>query len=94
MACGCFSLSGHYLSDGPLPFGKLALQSAEYREFACSRETADWLKAGGMRVLDGVPVRLQVMDVCRGGFNVWVKVWDAPALLDSAREIQEEAWAA
>ena len=95
MACGCSNLPhSRFLSDGPLPFGKLALQSAEYREFACSRETADWLLAGAMRSLDGRPVRLQIMDECRGGFNVMVKVWDAPEVLESAREMQAEAWAA
>jgi hypothetical protein len=84
----------HPLSDGPLEFGRLALVSVEYREFACSVETAEWLLEGGMTSLDGNPVHLQVMDTLVGGFNVMVKVWDAPVMLDSAHELQAELWAA
>lgn len=81
-------------SDGPLPFGKLFLWQPDYREFACSRETFEWLAAGGMRELDGEPVSLQVMDTLVGGFNVMVKVWDSPRVLDGARELQAVQWVA
>ncbi len=84
----------HPFADGPLEFGKLFLWQPEYREFACSRETFEWLQAGAMTHVDGLPVRLQVMDTLVGGFNVMVKIWDAPALIDSARELQAEQWVA
>lgn len=74
--------AAHPLSDGPLPFGKLAFCQADYREFACSRETAEWLLDGGMSSLDGVPVRLQVMDILAGGHNVMVKIWVATGQLE------------
>ncbi len=65
----------HYLSDGPLPFGKLDLVQSDYREFACSWETAEWLLSGGMTHLDGLPVVLSVSCELRGGHNVMVKAW-------------------
>ena len=77
-----------------MPFGKLYLWQPDYREFACSRETAAWLMDGGMTHIDGLPVSLQIMDTLVGGFNVMVKVWDAPEVRDSAREIQCEQWVA
>ncbi len=82
------------IADEPVEFGRITLVSAEYREFVCSVETAEWMLAGGFTSLDGRPVRLQIMDTLRGGFNVVVKVWDAPELVDAAREIQAEAWVA
>lgn len=63
------------MSLDPLPFGKLALCQEHYREFVCSKETFEWLASGGMTSLDGVPVRLQVMDELRGGVNVVVHIW-------------------
>lgn len=82
-------------SDGPLEFGKLYLWQPGYREFACSKETFEWLQAGGMQSIDGIPVRLQVMDILVGGFNVMVKAWDAPEVLECAVELQAEVngWA-
>lgn len=77
-----------------MPFGKLALCQADYMEFMCSVETAEWLMGGGMTHLDGVPVHLQVMDTLRGGANVMVKIWLASDLLDVAHELQAEMWAA
>jgi hypothetical protein len=65
----------HLLSDGPLPFGKLVLGQADYREFACSKSTASWLIGGGMTHLDGKEVTLQVKDECVGGHNVIVGFW-------------------
>lgn len=84
------------VADAPIEFGKLELCQVHYREFACSVETFEWLQAGGMTHLDGVPVRLQKMDTMVGGHNVFVKIWDAPEVLDAARELQREAagWAA
>lgn len=40
---------------------------AEYGEFACSRETADWLIGGGMTKLDGRPVRVRIAEECTAG---------------------------
>lgn len=72
----------HPLSDGPLPFGELAFCQRDYREFACSKETFEWLSSGAMAMLDEVPIRLQIMDVCVGGFNVWVRIWPATNQLE------------
>lgn len=63
----------HWFAE-PLPFGRLMLGQADYMEFVCSHETFAWLRDGGMTHLDGVPVRLQVMDVLVGGANVLVKI--------------------
>jgi hypothetical protein len=84
----------HPLSDGPLPFGELAFGQRHYLEFACSRETFEWLSEGGMTHLDGVPVVLQLMDVCVGGANVIAKIWQSPEILDGARELQASQWVA
>lgn len=65
----------HPLSDGPLPFGKLAFCQRDYREFACSKATYEWLAGGAMTTLDEIPVTLQIVDICVGGHNVWVKIW-------------------
>lgn len=65
----------HPLSDGPLPYTHITLCQRDYREFACSRATADWLIGGAMTHLDGIPVRLQIMDELVGGHNVMVKIW-------------------
>lgn len=53
----------HLLSGGPLPFGKLIdCGIVEYREFACSVETFEWLKAGAMTHVNGEPVTLSVAE--------------------------------
>lgn len=65
------------LSDGPLPH--MALMDcgmAGYHEFACSRATFEALAAGAMKVLDGRPVRVRVIEECVGGHNVIVQVND------------------
>lgn len=69
------SSASHPLSDGPLPFGKLFLFQTDYKEFACSKETASWLQAGAMSSIDGTPVKLQVMEEMVGGHNVMMKAW-------------------
>lgn len=64
----------HWLSSGPLPFGKIEdCGISGYHEFACSKETFDWLAGGAMTHVDGVPVRLQVMATI--GDNVVVHAW-------------------
>lgn len=64
---------GHPFTDGPLPFGKLFdCGLVEYHEFACSVETFEWLRAGGMTHLNGEPVVLSVAD-CPSEHNVIVK---------------------
>ena len=68
---------GHLLSDGPLPFGKLILGQADYREFVCSKSTAAWLQSGGMTHVDGQEVRLRVADEIKGGHNVVLGFWTA-----------------
>jgi hypothetical protein len=79
---GDVGLLNHPFSDGPLPFGEIVdCGIVGYHEFACSNETLAWLEAGAMTHVDGVEVRLQVMDVCFGGHNVFVKVWPARPLL-------------
>lgn len=80
------------IADEPVEFGRITLVSAEYREFVCSVETAEWMRAGGFTSLDGRPVKLQIMDTLRGGLNVVVKVWDAPDVVDAARELQAKQW--
>jgi hypothetical protein len=67
---------GHPLSDAPLPHGQLLdVGTRSYGEFACSKDTFEWLRSGGMRTINGQPVRLQLMDECQGGYNVLVKAW-------------------
>lgn len=58
-----------------LPFGKLVdCGMVGYHEFACSPETLEWLRSGGMTSIDGSPVSsLQVMETV--GENVIVKAW-------------------
>lgn len=49
--------------EDELPFGKLMdFGMVEYREFACSRATYEWLAGGAMTSVDGVPVKLWVAD--------------------------------
>lgn len=73
------------LADGPLPFGRLwDCGMVQYREFACSVETFEWLREGAMRVLDGVPVRLVVAERCVGGHNVIVKCEPREGVRDHA----------
>ena len=62
-----------------MPFRRIVdMGLLEYREFACSRRTFEWLAAGAMRVVDGEPVTLAVADVA--GPNVIVQarpaVWE------------------
>lgn len=60
--------------EGPLPFRKIVdMGLLEYREFACSVATFEWLRSGGMRSVDGVPVRLHVADRSVDGTNVIVQ---------------------
>lgn len=60
------------LLEDELPFGRLVdMGMVEYREFACSWRTLSWLRAGGMRQVDGVPVTLAVADTA--GPNVVVQ---------------------
>jgi hypothetical protein len=65
----------HYLSDEPLPFGKILFGQVDYHEFICSKSTAKWLKEGGMTHLDGRPVTLTEKDELRGGKNVILGFW-------------------
>ena len=68
----------HPLAEGPYEFGKITLAQADYREFVCSLETYEYFAfGGGFTHLDGVPVKLQIMDTLVGGFNVVVKIWAA-----------------
>lgn len=68
-------MTAHLLTD-PLPFGELFdLGIRNYREFACSKSTLNWLKAGAMTSLDGDQVTLRVMEEVPPGHNVIVKVW-------------------
>lgn len=83
-------MSRYYLSDGPLPFGKLAYVQADYREFACSRATFEWLAGGAMTHLDGLPVTLQVMDTLRGGWNVMVKAWPPSWAAETAFALESQ----
>lgn len=56
-------MNGHPFTDGPLPFGKLVdCGLVEYREFACSNETFEWLKAGAMTHVNGEPVTLSIAE--------------------------------
>lgn len=83
-------MSRFWFSDGPLPFGEIRLWQPDYREFVCSRETAAWLMAGAMTHLDGVAVRLQVMDTLRGGFNVVVKAWPPVWQPENTFELEDQ----
>lgn len=54
---------GHPFTDGPLPFGQIVdCGLVEYHEFACSIETYEWLRDGGMTHLNGEPVTLSIAD--------------------------------
>lgn len=54
--------------EAPLPFGRLVdCGMREYGEFACSSETAEWLRNGGMSRVDGRDVWVQVVETCAGG---------------------------
>lgn len=51
-----------------LPFGRLwDVGMREYGEFACSRETAEMLRSGGMTHVDGRQVWVQIVDSCTAG---------------------------
>ena len=86
----------HPFSDGPLEFGRIVdCGIVGYHEFACSKATLEWLRAGAMTSVDGIPVRLQVMDECVGGFNVFVKAWPSEPLLrveDLLRQRDRREW--
>jgi len=80
----------YVLTDGPLPFGKLVdLGIVEYREFACSVETFEWLKGGAMTHVNGEPVTLSIAER-PSEHNVIVKavtpswLWAAPSLAVAA----------
>ena len=79
-------MAEHPLSDRALPLGRVMDCGIRgYQEFACSKATFEWLKGGAMRVVVGLPVRLQLMDECVGGHNVFVRVWfDEPPGLEVA----------
>lgn len=65
-------MTGHPLSDGPLPYRKIMdVGLVSYDEFACSRSTLSWMQS------EGLPkdAELQVVDECAGGYNVIVKAW-------------------
>jgi hypothetical protein len=54
---------GHPFTDAPLPFGQIVdCGLVEYREFACSVDTFEWLKAGAMTHINGEPVTLSIAD--------------------------------
>lgn len=54
---------GHPFTDEPLPFGSIVdCGLVEYHEFACSVETYEWLRAGGMTHVNGEPVTLRIAD--------------------------------
>lgn len=81
----------HPFSDQALPFRRIVdCGIVGYHEFACSWATFEWLAGGAMRVLDGVPVRLQVMGECVGGHNVFVKVWPAEPLVRVEEMLERE----
>lgn len=51
-----------------LPFGRLVdVGMREYGEFACSAETAEMLRSGGMTHVDGRRVWVQVVESCSAG---------------------------
>ena len=55
--------TAHPFTDGPLPFGKIVdCGLVEYREFACSLETYEWLRGGAMTHVNGEPVTLSIAD--------------------------------
>lgn len=60
------------LTAEPLPFRRLLdCGMREYQEFACSRRTFRWLRfGGGMRVVDGRPVLVRIVEEIPGGHNV------------------------
>jgi hypothetical protein len=65
-------VTGHPLSDEPLPFGKIMdVGLRSYHEFACSHSTLSWMQATGLPV----GAALQVVEQCVGGHNVIVKAW-------------------
>lgn len=56
-------MTAHPFTDGPLPFGRLVdCGLVEYREFACSNETYEWLVAGAMTHVNGEEVTLSIAD--------------------------------
>lgn len=68
-------MAGRWWLVDKLPFGKLVdCGMVGYHEFACSPETLEWLRDGGMTSIDGLPVSsLQVMETV--GENLIVKAW-------------------
>lgn len=78
--------------EATLPFRKIVdIGMAEYREFACSRATYEWLAGGAMTHLDGQPVTLAVVDVCRNPDNVIVAAWRADNQTSAAYAWQKQA---
>jgi hypothetical protein len=62
------------------------LEYLGYQEFVCSETLARELIAGGMSVVNDVPVYLQHVDTMRDGrwiVHVWPKVADLKLLADS-----------